>query len=465
MRTSKVSRLFPAGLSVNVSLALIINNNLDLVGKGGGGNNHNNAGGNNNNTSSPLCEPRDAVGETLETSFDDQDGHFSCLYIDVGRYDYSLLCQWEFKPVSKRKCDRWPNSNVVSEFNSRPLTRCLVTANSFRPQESNTSTLAPHAGPSNTRITPGALIAGIAIGLVFSIIAVASVLLLRRRRRRREVGRGQTTAAPRLGSVSPFPLINSATIITARERLEELFAATQQTMADLAGEMSLERKVGLVHGTPTGSTVRAPDTGRDVGVEAQLQAVREQSDMLLTLMSTLGADSDSIRGNREPPPESRAWWARAPWSYIARRAPVAAAGGMQQWAAGTCDEGGNERHTMTQCNADGEQRAASACSDASGGVKPGYFLRRNALEVSTGDINAIQRLAERLGGQTQRAAKERSVSSRSLIYTAAGDWAAERRTCKAGARHDGGVVLKEQRDLNELDGSTAVDPSKSVRCF
>jgi hypothetical protein len=57
---------------------------------------------------------------------------------------------------------------------------------------------------------------------------------------------------------------------------------------------------------PTGAMRSASERGRDagrLGVDAQLQAAREQIDMLLRRMNVLVGNADGAWETREPPPE------------------------------------------------------------------------------------------------------------------------------------------------------------------
>ncbi|KAJ7342896.1 hypothetical protein DFH08DRAFT_938227 [Mycena albidolilacea] len=149
-------------------------------------------------------------------------------------------------------------------------------------------------------IAPGTIV-GIAVGIAVSLLGLAAIaLILRRRQRERRIAEGHQTTT---GLVSPFTLIASAEVPgqdmeeinpgeTRRQRLEAQLVATKRTVANLESRTSSTTLDLMVQG----------ETGRE-SVTAQLQAAREQIEMLVQRINALEETVDSSRDTRQPPPE------------------------------------------------------------------------------------------------------------------------------------------------------------------
>ncbi|KAF8145874.1 hypothetical protein K438DRAFT_1781589 [Mycena galopus ATCC 62051] len=199
-----------------------------------------------------------------------------------------------------------PSTSVAGSGTSANVT----VLSSETPSSSGTSSAArssstslPVAGPPAPKEPiPTGSVAGIIVALTILLfgLAVASIYLRRRLRQR--------GADPPADTIAPFtgPGTALADWNGHRQRLENQLTAAQERMASLEGLEtcatpgvmgdSTERGIlRLISGK--GPVLRAPvREGGSPDVEAQLQAAREQINMLLARMNALEA-------NTEPPPQ------------------------------------------------------------------------------------------------------------------------------------------------------------------
>ncbi|KAF7344132.1 hypothetical protein MVEN_01703200 [Mycena venus] len=174
------------------------------------------------------------------------------------------------------------------------------TSSDLQASASASPPLAVFSTPRN-RLSAGAA-AGIAVAVTFLIFVLFAVCILRRYRlQRRRAGR-ERAVGPEPHTISPFTLVESQSVATKESLTDPEGYAPSRTAHRLFGLIPLRgiRTMG------SGSSRTASATITEASdVEAQLQAAREQLNILQNRIHALEGDRNSTERTREPPPEYR----------------------------------------------------------------------------------------------------------------------------------------------------------------
>ncbi|KAJ7861457.1 hypothetical protein B0H14DRAFT_2742317 [Mycena olivaceomarginata] len=235
-----------------------------------------------------------------------------CLALDPGSQVTSSTTSISSDPGPPNGAS--PSFFVDSSSGSAPFSQ---TTSIPRTTDSTQATSAPEAGPTHrakSRIHAGG-IAAIAVVLSILLFCLAAILVwhIRRRRRQRQAAKSSEMRIDRAATtISPFTLITEASTPPQQERnaerrrLETQLHAATEKIADIEGRERFDGGDGSADsGMRRLMSARSAST-RLPEVEAQLQAAREQIDMLVTRINALEENSDAGWGRvigDEPPPE------------------------------------------------------------------------------------------------------------------------------------------------------------------